>query len=157
MTHKEGRDTFVAFFNIKNTGYQGGAKIYAVVNGDSRGGAENEVSEFGKALKTETTKFRRVVGHSGSIAIVCERDPLTDDVKLKYTPLAEAGWEKGKGTKREGYYHNNIGDHQYSTASTKEWKPIVQATAQIEPPDAPFLIFASSNRSNRSNRRCAIM
>jgi hypothetical protein len=158
-THKEARDKFVGFFNNKNPGYQSGAKIYAVVNGDSRGGAEDEVSEFGKALKAETTKFMRVVGHSGhSIAIVCERDPFTDDVKLKYTPHAEAGWERGKGTKREGYYNNDIGDHQYSVASTDTWKPIVDpVTAQVKSPNAPFLIVASSNKSNKSNSKCAIM
>jgi hypothetical protein len=147
--NKQGRDAFVAYFMRKNPGYDGGAKICAVVNGTPRTGAEDEVREFQRLLDAETTIFIRITGVEDSIAIVCERDPLADGINLKYKKHSEAGWISGSGKKRAGYYKNDIGDHKYAVASTDGWAPIVKSNAQI--------ISLDVRAPNRSKKKCLIM
>jgi hypothetical protein len=164
-----GRDEFVAYFKKKNPGYEKGAQVYAVVNRLARGDrAKEEVRGYHEKLKAETTQFIRVTNAKGNIAVVCELDPHTDGVKLKYKEYTEVKWMAENGAKREGNYNKDGEDHGYGVDSTKGWTPIVDpGNAQIisigttSPDallDAPSLtVLASSNRSKKSDRKCVIM
>src|SRR5262245_58378261 len=72
-----GGEAFVAFVKKDSPPYHGSnARLYAVVNNDARGGAEEEVRAYRKGLKAAKTTFVRLRANVGppnntAAAVIC--------------------------------------------------------------------------------------
>jgi hypothetical protein len=155
--NKLGRDKFIAYFNTDNPSYASGAKIYAVLNGNSRGkDAEAELREYQRSLRADEAKLVRISGYAGnSLAIVCERNGSTGNFDLKCKKASEAGWMSRLGKERSDYYQKDIGGHAYGVSSTAGWASVVDpGNAQIITLGAPLMDDMSLLKSKN---KCSIM
>jgi hypothetical protein len=124
-TNDLGREAFAAYVEKENPNYRGkDARLYAVVNGLPRGGAEDEVRSYLRRLKAGSTTFMRLTAGLGptdnpvSAAVVCEFAAIGNGVLLKYQRHATANWQKGLGRARAAHYSIANPDDRFGVAST---------------------------------------
>ena len=118
-TNRLGRLAFVYYIKKQNPQFKGKhAKLYAVVNGNHRNQAEEEVREYQSDLKAGASTFIRLHHNVLAAAVVCEFLPNGTSVVLKYKLHANAGWQNGLGQPRATHYHMANPDHRFGVAST---------------------------------------
>jgi hypothetical protein len=129
-----GRDALLSYFTQKNMGNTDGAMLYAVVNGTSRAGAEDEVRGYQSRLNpTKTTFVRFMPKVQGGVAFICQRVLGVNKAVLKYKTTEHGEWwVKNLGNARGGYYRMDNGDNKYGVASTEDFIPIAKSNAEIK-------------------------
>jgi hypothetical protein len=138
-TSKTGCHVFTKYFHDKNPGYDGGAKLYAFTKFNKRGQhVEEEVRQWRAALDAdEATLFQITADDDSAAAIICERIPGGNDVKLWYKNNNDVAWGTGLGAQRDGKYHgdqNATDDSRYSTnppTTHGGWAPFDSGNALI--------------------------
>jgi hypothetical protein len=117
-----------------------GARIYAVVNGNERMSAREEIAEYCRDLGIATATVVRLramngtIGtHQDSVAVICERRSGTADCILKYQLADSVAWQQGVGTVRSGFYFNNSFTDVLSNsgAVSQGWNVVDESNAVI--------------------------